>query len=115
MGFYNYGIQSKECFHTTMFFFAARALHLGFIPATTLHTNLIRQVNHTAYMLRQRSSSNDLSSDPNFNHILAMQYAHEATVLSPDILTDSLRFYSTASLVLLRISDEQLNSMPEHV
>ena len=72
-------------------------------------------MNHTAYMLRQRSSSNDLSSDPNFNHILAMQYAHEATVLSPDILSDSLRFYSTASSVLLRIEDEQLNSIPEHI
>ena len=104
----------KNTFIPQCFFFCARALHLGFIPATTLHTNLIRQVNHTAYMLRQRSN-NDLSSDPNFNHILSMQYAHEATVLSPDILADSLRFYSTASSVLLRIPDQQLNAIPEHL
>jgi len=103
----------KNTFIPQCFFFTTRALHLGIVPSSSFHTSLMRQVNHTAYMLRQRGS--DAVSDPNFNHILSMQYANETTILSHDMLADALQFYDTCAGYLLNIDDDVLGLMPEHL
>lgn len=102
----------KNSFIPQCFFFAARALHLGIVPSSSYHTNLIRQISHTAWMLRQRNAS--VQTDPNFNHLLTLQYANEVSLLAPEMLADTLRFFNLSAGFLLRIDDTQLPLMPEH-
>lgn len=103
----------KNSFIPQCFFFCARALHLGIVPCSSYHTNLLRQISHTHWQLRQRNA--DVSSDPQFNHLLTLQHANEVSVLAPDMLGDTLRFFNLTAAVLLRITDDQLPLMPEHL
>eukprot|EP00978_Attheya_sp_CCMP212_P044667 scaffold317964_cov58-Attheya_sp.AAC.1 len=101
--------EPKNSFIPQCFFFTARLLHLGVVPSTSYHTSLMRQVWHT----RQRSAN--ALSDPNFNHVLMMQYANEVSLLAPDMLADALRFMNLSAQFLLQIDDASLPYMPEHL
>jgi len=102
----------KNSFIPQCFFFCARALHFGIVPCSSYHTNLLRQISHTHWQLRQRNA--DLQADPQFNHLLTLQHANEASVLAPDMLADTLRFFNLVASVLLRMEDSELPLMPEH-
>lgn len=102
----------KNRFIPQCFFFTARALHLGIVPGAAYHTSLLRQISHMHWSLRQRNV--DLQSDPQFNHMLTMQHANEASLLAPEALADTLRFFNLSAGVLLRMDDSQLPLMPEH-
>mmetsp|Transcript_7777 Transcript_7777/g.10623 ORF Transcript_7777/g.10623 Transcript_7777/m.10623 type:complete len:1170 (-) Transcript_7777:196-3705(-) len=102
----------KNSFIPQCFFFTARALHLSVVSGSSYHMNILRQVNHTAWQLRQRNVN--AQSDPNFNHILSMQYANEVSLLAPEMIADTLRFFDLTAGFILRIDDSQLPHMPEH-
>mmetsp|Transcript_15642 Transcript_15642/g.35869 ORF Transcript_15642/g.35869 Transcript_15642/m.35869 type:complete len:775 (+) Transcript_15642:1-2325(+) len=102
----------KNTFIPQCFFFAARSLHLGFVPLSSFHHNLLRQINHTHYELRQRNA--DLQSDPGFSHLLSMQRANEVTLFLEDMVAATLRFCNLMAGFLLRLDESQLRFMPEH-
>jgi hypothetical protein len=66
-----------------------------------------------AWSIRQRNG--DVSTDPNFNQILSMQLAHEVSILAPEVINDALRFFDLSASFLVRISNEALALMPEHM
>ncbi len=103
----------KNKFIPQCFFLCARSLHLSVVAGASFHTNIIRQVNHTGWQIRQRNG--DMGSDPNFNHIVSMQFANEVSLLSPEIVIASLRFFNLSAGFLLHISDKSLSLMPEHM
>jgi len=103
----------KNKFIPQCFFLCARSLHLSVVATSSYHSNIVRQVNHTAWNVRQRNG--DVTTDPNFNHILSMQFANEVSLLAPDMLIDSLRFFNLSAGFLLQISDKALPFMPEHM
>lgn len=103
----------ENSFIPLCFFLCARSLHLGPVASSSYHTNIVRQVNHTAWNLRQRNA--DVMSDPQFNHILSIQFANEVSLLSPDMVIDCLRFFNLSAGFLLQVQDELLPSMPEHL
>lgn len=102
----------KNKFIPQCFFFAARTLHLGIVPLSAFHHNLLRNISHTAYTLRQRNA--DLSSDPSFSHLVSMQRANEVTLYLEQMIEGTLRFCNTMAQFLLRLDGTQLGIMPEH-
>lgn len=105
----------KNTFIPQCFFFTARAIYLGIVPAAAFHTSIRREVSITQWQLRQRGgNAHSISSNPNFNHILGRQHASEVTVLVPEMLSDALRFYNVCAGFMLNISDDYLRLMPEH-
>jgi len=103
----------KNTFIPQCFFLCARSLHLSAIASSSHYTAVVRQVNHTAWSLRQRNS--DLLRDDHFNHLLCLQYATEASLMSPGYVTDTLCFYNLCAGFLLDVDDEDLKKMPEHL
>jgi hypothetical protein len=103
----------KNKFIPQCFFLCVRSLHLSLVSSSSYHTNLVRQVNHTAWSVRQRNE--DVATDPNFNQILSMQFANEVSLLAPEMLHDALCFFNLSAGLLLHISDEALPFMPEHM
>lgn len=103
----------KNKFIPQCFFLCARALHLSIVAGAEFHTGISRQASHTAWSIRQRGG--DISSDPNLNHILSIQYANEVSLLSPDFVIDSLRFFNLSARFLLDLDDQLLPLMPEHL
>ena len=103
----------KNTFIPLCFFLCARSLHLSVVAGSAYHTNIVRQVNHMAWNLRQRNS--DVMNDPQFNHILSMQFANEVSLLAPDLILDCLRFFNLSAGFLLQVADESLPLMPEHM
>jgi len=103
----------KNKFIPQCFFLCVRSLHLSLVASSSYHTNLVRQVNHTAWSVRQRNE--DVATDPNFNQILSMQFANEVSLLAPEMLHDALRFFNLSAGLLLQISDKVLPFMPEHM
>lgn len=105
--------EPKNKFIPQCFFLCMRALHLSLVASSSFHTNIVRQVNHMAWSIRQRNA--DVATDPNFNQILSMQLAHEVSVLAPELVSDALRFFNLSAGFLAKISDEALALMPEHM
>ena len=105
--------QPKNDFVPQIYFYTARSLALGIVSSSSSHLNLLRQVSHMAWTIRQRNG--DLRSNPQFSQILAHQYASEVTVLHPDILVEALRFYEFSAGFLSNLPQEQLATMPEHL
>lgn len=103
----------KNKFIPQCFFLCVRALHLSVVTGAEFHTGISRQASHTAWNIRQRGG--DISSDPNLNHILSIQYANETSLLAPDFVADSLRFFNLVARFLLDIDDKFLPRMPEHM
>jgi hypothetical protein len=103
----------KNKFIPQCFFLCVRALHLSIVAGAEFHTGISRQASHTAWNIRQRGG--DMSNDPNLNHILSIQYANETSLLSPDFVADSLRFFNLSARFLLDIEDKVLPQMPEHM
>ena len=104
----------KNKFIPLCFFLCARSLHLGVVASSGYHANsLVRQVNVMAWNLRQRNAN--LMDDPQFGHILSMQFANEVSLLAPEMVTDSLRFFNLSAGFLLQVEDEFLPMMPEHM
>jgi len=103
----------KNTFIPMCFFLCVRSLHLGAVANSAYHSNIVRQVNHMAWNLRQRNS--DVMSDPQFNHVLSMQFANEVSLLSTDAVVDILRFFNLSAGFLLQIDDKALPLMPEHM
>ena len=104
--------QPTNAFIPQAYFYTGRALALGIIPAAASHMVVLRQASHTAWTVRQRNG--DLSTDPQFNAIVAHQYASEVTLLNPDFLSDVLRFYEMSAGFLNSLSIGVLSTMPEH-
>ena len=104
---------AKNKFIPQCFFLCARSLHLSVVARSSFHSNILAQVNRSAWEIRQRNG--DVASDPNFNQILAMQFANEVSLLAPEMLNDSLRFFNLSAGLLLNISDNVLPFMPEHM
>ena len=105
--------QPKNTFIPQVFFLCARSLHLSAVSASSHYTSIVRQVNHTAWNLRQRNT--DLLRDPQFNHMLCLQYATEASLLNPIYITDTLKFCNLCAGFLLNVDDAELKNMPEHL
>ncbi len=103
----------KNTFIPMCFFLCARSLHLSVVAHSTQHNGIVRQVNHMAWDIRQRNG--DLTSDPQFNHILSMQFANEVSLLAPETVTDILKFFNLSAGFLLQLDDESLPLMPEHL
>jgi hypothetical protein len=102
----------KNSFIPQCFFFAARSLHLGFVPLSSFHHNLLRQINHLHYDLRQRNA--DIASDPRFSNLISMQRANEVTLFLEEMVSSTLRFCNLMASFLLSLNDDQLRTMPEH-
>lgn len=103
----------KNTFIPMCFFLCARSLHLGVVASSNQHSNIIRQVSHMAWDIRQRNG--DLTSDPQFNHILSLQFANEVSLLAPEIVNDTLKFFNLSAGFLLQLDDDSLPLMPEHL
>jgi len=103
----------ENSFIPLCFFLCARSLYLGAVASASYHTNIVRQVSHMAWSLRQRNA--DVMTDPQFNHILSIQFAHEVSLLNPDFIIDCLRFFNLSAGFLLNVHDEILPQMPEHL
>lgn len=103
----------KNTFIPLCFFLCARSLNLSIVASAGYHTNIVRQVNHMGWNLRQRNS--DVVNDPQFNHILSMQCANEVSLLAPEMTADTLRFFNLSSGFLLQVADGFLPGMPEHM
>jgi hypothetical protein len=103
--------EPKNSFIPQCFFFAARSLHLGIVPLSAFHHNLLRNISHHAYMLRQRNA--DYHTDPNFGHLLSMQRANEVTLYLEDMISSTLRFCNLMAQFLLRVDGKDLGRMPE--
>lgn len=104
--------EPKNAFIPQCFFFAARSLHLGIVPLSAFHHNLLRNISHHAYMLRQRNA--DYQTDPNFGSLLNMQRANEVTLYLEDMVSATLRFCNLMAQFLLRLDGSSLGKMPEH-
>jgi len=102
----------KNSFIPQCFFFAARSLHLGLVPLSSFHHNLLRQISHLHYELRQRNT--DLASDPRFSNFISMQRANEVTLFLENMISATLQFCNLMAGFLLRLNDDQLRLMPEH-
>ena len=102
----------KNTFIPQCFFFAARSLHLGFVPLSSFHHNLLRQISHLHYDLRQRNT--DIASDPRFSNLISMQRANEVTLFLDEMVSSTLRFCNLMASFLLGLNDDQLRTMPEH-
>ena len=102
----------KNKFVPQCFFFAARCLHLGYVPLSSFHHQLLRQISHTVWDLRQRNA--DLQSDPNFSQLVGMQRANEVTVYLEDLVSGTLRFCNLMGGFLLKLEGPELKRMPEH-
>jgi len=105
--------QPKNTFIPQVFFLCARSLHLSALSASSHYTSIVRQVNHTAWNLRQRNT--DLLRDVHFNHMLCLQYATEASLLNPPYVSDTLKFCNLCAGFLLKVEDGELRVMPEHL
>ena len=104
--------EPKNSFIPQCFFFAARSLHLGIVPLSAFHHNLLRNISHNAWTLQQRNA--DLQSDPNFANLLGMQRANEVTLYEEETIASTLRFCNLMAQFLLRLDGSQLGLMPEH-
>jgi len=104
---------ARNKFIPQCFFLCARALHLSVVAGASQHTNILRQVNHTAWNLRQRNL--DVANDNNFNYILSIQFANEVSMLAPELVIDSLRFFNLTAAFLTQTNDKALPHMPEHL
>jgi len=102
----------KNSFIPLCFFLAARSIHLSVIPALDLHESLLRWSSRAYHDAQARGDNG--RTDPDFNRYLARVLAHEVTIFSPGLLSDSLRFSNAMSGLLLRITDDELARMPEH-
>lgn len=102
----------KNGFIPMCFFFAARSLHLGIVPLSAFHHNLLRNISHNAWTLQQRNV--DLQSDPNFANLLGMQRANEVTLYEEEMVASTLRFCNVMATFLLRLDASTLGLMPEH-
>jgi Ubiquitin elongating factor core len=102
----------KNSFIPMCFFFAARSLHLGIVPLSAFHYNLLRNISHNAWTLQQRNV--DLQSDPNFANLLGMQRANEVTLYEEETVASTLRFCNLMATFLLRLDAPTLGLMPEH-
>lgn len=103
----------KNAFIPMCFFLCARSLHLAAVSSASHHNSLVRQVRHMGWSLRQRNA--DIANDPQFNSALSMQYANEVSILAPELIVDTLRFFNLSAGFLLQIQDELLPLMPEHM
>lgn len=102
----------KNSFIPTCFFLAARSLHLGFVPLSSFHHSLLRNISHNAWTLQQRNV--DLQTDPNFANLLSMQRANEVTLYEEENVASTLRFCNLMAQFLLRLDSSTLGLMPEH-
>ena len=103
----------KNKFIPKFFFLCARSLHLSLVASASYHQNLCRQLSHIHYTTRQRNE--DLASNPQFNQLLSMQFANEVALLAPDMVSDALKFFNLSAGFLLKVDDEALSLMPEHM
>lgn len=101
----------KNSFIPQCFYFAARMLSFGIVPLSAFHHNLLRNISHMHWELRNRNA--DIRSDPNFSRLMAMQHANEITLYAEEMVTDTLRFCNLMAGTLLKMDDEQLCLMPE--
>jgi ubiquitin conjugation factor E4 B len=104
--------QPKNGFVPQVYFYTARSLTLGLVPASSSHLSLLRQISHMAWTIRNRNG--DLRSDPQFSQIVSHQYASEVTLLNPEFLTETMRFYELSAGFLASLEDDALSNMPEH-
>lgn len=103
--------EPKNSFIPQCFYFAARSLSFGIVPVSTYQYNLLRQISHTHWDLRQRNV--DLQSDPTFSRLLALQRANEITLYAEEMVTDTFRFCNLMAGTLLKMDDARLCLMPE--
>jgi ubiquitin conjugation factor E4 B len=103
--------EPKNSFIPQCFYFAARSLSFGIVPLTAFQYNLLRQISHTHWDLRQRNA--DLQSDPNFSRLLALQRGNEITLYQEEMVTDTLRFCNLMAGTLMKMDDAQMCLMPE--
>ena len=101
----------KNSFIPQCFYFAARSLSFGIVPLSSYQYNLLRQISHTHWDLRQRNV--DLQSDPTFSRLLALQRANEITLYAEEMVTDTVRFCNLMAGTLLKMDDARLCLMPE--
>lgn len=101
----------KNSFIPQCFYFAARMLSFGIVPLSAFQYNLMRNINHMAWEIRNRNA--DIRTDPNFSRLVAMERANEITLYAEEMVTDTLRFCNLMAGTLLKMDDEQLCLMPE--
>ena len=102
----------KNSFIPFCFFLAARSLHLGFVPLSSFHHSLLRNISHNAWTLQQRNV--DLQTDPNFVNLLSMQRGNEVTLYEEENAAATLRLCNLMAKFLLRLDSATLGLMPEH-
>ena len=101
----------KNSFIPQCFFFAARSIHLSLCPALELHERIGHAYGRAFNQARSRGDNP--RQDPDANRAVALQLAVEATIFSPDLLGDALRFSNAMGGLLLRVEDDNLARMPE--
>jgi ubiquitin conjugation factor E4 B len=107
----SYPYDPKNSFIPMCFYLAARSLSFGIVPLSTYQYNLLRQISHTHWELRNRNA--DIQSDPNFSRLLAVQRANEITLYAEEMVADTLRFCNLMAGTVLKMDDAQLCLMPE--
>jgi ubiquitin conjugation factor E4 B len=101
----------KNSFIPQCFYFAARVLSFGIVPLSSFQYNLLRNISHHHWELRNRNA--DVRSDPNLQRLMAMQRANEITLYAEEMVADTLRFCNLMAGTLLKMDDDQLCLMPE--
>lgn len=103
----------KNSFIPLCFFFCSRALALSIVPGMLHYDEISRSLSHMAWRIRQ--ANGDIFSDRRFDYSLKVKFAMGVVVKSPTYIGDVFRFYNTAAGFLLRLDNDQLKTMPEHL
>ena len=103
----------KNSFVPLCFFFCTRSLALSVVPGGDMYENISRQVSHTYRQIRGQNG--DPRNDPRFDRILQFQYSKEVVMMSEAYIADVSRFYNMAAGILLKMTKDQLKTMPEHI
>lgn len=93
------------------FFYCARSLALGIVPALTKHETLGRQISHHFWDLRNRNQ--DPQSSQRLLHYMMLEKCMEIALFQEDMVVDTLRFCNLMAQMLVDASDEELRRMPE--
>lgn len=103
----------KFNFITKCFYFAARALHLGFLPFKAQHRSLQQHIGHSQWQIIHQGG--EWRTDERVQLLMAKQWALEIVAMDPEILTAALHFYNCAGQFMGKMSSGTLQQQPEHV
>jgi len=102
----------KNTFVPLCFFITARSIDLGIAPLLSQHENLLRNISHRHWQVR--NNNNNIQTDPQFRMMILRQRSSEVSLFQEEMVSDTLQFCDLLAKVLYEMDvDEILRNMPE--